>query len=141
MPNDKKTEEANTKVIARILAKQNKPNEHVVPGWNGYNQKVCNIGSTTDSSWPNAYDEFSTIWTVMQNCKAMTEKLGQKYTVITYDEQLYCKAKMLQWDKPDICQGFVIMLGGFHTQLNFCKVLGERFIRSTSYLDRKWCPR
>ena len=73
----------------------------------------------------------------MQNCKAMTEKLGQKYTVITYDEQLYCKAKMLQWDKPDICQGFVIMLARFHTQLNFCKVLGERFIRSTRYLDRK----
>eukprot|EP00745_Piridium_sociabile_P034091 TRINITY_DN5858_c0_g1_i7.p1 TRINITY_DN5858_c0_g1~~TRINITY_DN5858_c0_g1_i7.p1 ORF type:complete len:942 (+),score=252.29 TRINITY_DN5858_c0_g1_i7:556-3381(+) len=79
---------------------------------------------------------FSTIWTVMQNCKAMTEKLGEKYTVITYDEQLYCKAKMLQWDKPDSCKGFVIMLGGFHTQLNFCKVIGEYM--DSSGLETIW---
>ena len=40
--------------------------------------------------------EFDTLWTVLQNCKAMTKKIGEKYTVITFDEQLYCKAKMLQ---------------------------------------------
>ena len=46
-----------------------------------------------------------------------------EFTVITFDEQLYCKAKMLQWYK-DNCKYF-IMLGGFHTQMNFAKVIGE----------------
>lgn len=68
--------------------------------------------------------DFDTLWTVLQNCQAMTKKIGEKYTVITVDEQLYCKAKMLQWDK-DSCKDIVIMLGGFHTQMNFSKVLGQ----------------
>ncbi|KAL8571746.1 hypothetical protein ACOMHN_060831 [Nucella lapillus] len=55
----------------------------------------------------------------------MTEKLGEKYTVITFDEQLYSKAKMLQWDQLDSCKDFVLMLGGFHTSMNFCKVVGK----------------
>ena len=56
-----------------------------------------------------------------------------------YDEQLHCKTKMMQWDRPDSCHGDVIMLGGFHTQPKFWKVY--EFIRSRNYLNRKWGPR
>ena len=30
---------------------------------------------------------------------------------MTFDEQLYCKAKMLQWHRRDDCQDLVILLG------------------------------
>ena len=43
LPNNKKAEEANTKVHAWILATQNKPNDQVVPGWNGYNLSLIHI--------------------------------------------------------------------------------------------------
>jgi hypothetical protein len=43
---------------------------------------------------------------------------------MTFDEQLYCKAKLLQWNK-DSWKDLVIILGGFHTQMNFSKVLDQ----------------
>lgn len=101
-----------------------------IPGWSGFNQQVTMVNppTTVVGNMPiikKAAHDFDTIWTVMQNCQAVTKKLGQQYTVITFDEQLYCKAKMLQWQKPDECRKIVIMLGGFHIQLNFAKVIGK----------------
>ena len=100
------------------------------PNWAAFNQHVSEINPTrtTIGSMPiisEAAHEFDTIWTVIQNCQKMTAALGQKYKVITFDEQLYCKAKMLQWFKPEKCGNLVVMLSGFHTQLNFIKVIGH----------------
>lgn len=64
----------------------------------------------------------------------MTKKLGETFTIITFDEQLYCKAKMLQWDKKDSCKDFIFMLGGFHIQKNFSKVIGE-YMASSGFPD------
>jgi len=69
--------------------------------------------------------DYDTLWTVIERSRRMTRQLGQKYSVITFDEQLYCKAKMLQWQRWDDCQDLVILLGGFHIQLNFSKVIGQ----------------
>jgi hypothetical protein len=43
---------------------------------------------------------------------------------MTFDEQLYCKAKMLLWDR-DSWKDLVVILRGFNTQMNFNKVLGR----------------
>ena len=69
--------------------------------------------------------DYDTPWTVIERSRRMTRQLGQKYSVITFDEQLYCKAKTLQWQRWDDCQDLVILLGGFHIQLNFSKVIGQ----------------
>lgn len=61
---------------------------------------------------------------VIKKCQAMTKHLGEKFTFITFDKQLYCKAKMLHWDKPKECKNLV-MKGGFHVQMNFLKVIGR----------------
>ena len=55
----------------------------------------------------------------------MTTKLGQRYTIITFAEQFYCKAKMLQWHHQKQCEDIVIVLSGFHVQMNFSKVSGQ----------------
>ena len=55
----------------------------------------------------------------------MTRQLAQTYTVMTFDEQLHSKAKIFQWNSPIECKNLVILLGGFHTQLNFSKVIGQ----------------
>lgn len=65
-----------------------------------------------------------------QSYKTVT-KLGQKYTIITFDEQLYCKAKMLQWQHQKKCENVVIFSrGGFHVQMNFSKVIGQHLADS-----------
>ena len=94
----------------------------------GLNQKVSTTDPPVTLVGPmpiiNApAHDFNTLWTIMQNCQAMTKKVGEQYTVITFDEQLYCKAKQLQWNKG--CKDIGIKLGGFHIQKNFSKVLGQ----------------
>ena len=51
----------------------------------------------------------------------MTHLRQGLYNVITLDEALYCKAKMIQWSKSAECKNLVIMLGGFHAQMTFSK--------------------
>ena len=50
--------------------------------------------------------------------------LGQKYTFITFHEQLYCKVKMLQWQHQAKFKN-IIILGGFHVQVNFSNVIRQ----------------
>ena len=82
--------------------------------------------------------DYDTIWTVLQNCHKMTTKLGQRYTIITFDEQLYCKAKMLQWHHQKECEDIIILLGGFHVQMNFSKVIGQQGQGQGSTLLSPW---
>jgi hypothetical protein len=125
---EEKKEEMSAVDMAWILARRYDTEDLSVPGWSGFNQTLSKIDPLTTEVCPlpiinaTAHD-FSTIWTVMQNCKAMTKKLNETFTVMTFDEALYCKAKMLQWEKGG--EDFVIMLGGFHTQMNFTKVIGQ----------------
>ena len=55
----------------------------------------------------------------------MTHLRNGKFTVITMDEGLYNKAKMLQWGKTQVLKDVIIVLGGFHTQMTFSKVMGK----------------
>ena len=121
---------AESKDLAWVLSRLHNPNNQKVPSWTGFNHTVSNknysktiVGTLPLIDAP-AHD-YDTIWTVMMNCMTMTEKLGQKYTVVTFDQQLYCKAKMLQWYKPEELKNVVVMLGGFHTQMNYGKCIGQ----------------
>ena len=86
--------------MAWVLCWQSRPNrdEHVVPLWSGFNAMVINatpeetmIGCLPIINAP-AHD-YDTLWNVIERSRRMTRQLGQKYSVITFDEQLYCKAK------------------------------------------------
>jgi len=68
-------------------------------------------------------------------CYKMTTKVGQRYTIITFDEQLYCKAKMLQWHNQRECEDIIILLGGFHVQMNFSKVIGQHLAELRDILE------
>lgn len=57
-----------------------------------------------------------------------------KYTVITIDEGLYNKAKMLQWAKTEEFKNVIVLLGGFHIQMTFSKVIGK-YLESSGISD------
>lgn len=134
-PDKGETTEANLADLAWILCRQNVPEDmpytaRQVPAWTGFNQQISSVRPlpSTVGHLPiiNAVaHDYDTIWTVMQNCQHMTKSLNQRYTVLTFDEQLYCKARMLKWHRPNECQNIVVMLGGFHIQMTFAKVIGK----------------
>lgn len=59
-----------------------------------------------------------------------------EYTVMTFDQAIYYKAKQIQWLKSEECATFVIRLGGFHILLNFLKVIGQHM--NNSGLNDVW---
>ena len=58
--------------------------------------------------------------------KELTRKTGQKFSVVTFDQQLYNLAIQIQWDmiKGFPLNNFFIRLGGMHTLMNFVGAIG-----------------
>jgi hypothetical protein len=127
--------------LAWILSRmaQQRPEVQTIPGWTGFNQVLSKSDEKPTVVGPlpivNApAHQFETLWTVILKCQAMTHLRHGLYSVITLDEALYCKAKMLQWSKSTECKNLVIMLGGFHAQMTFSKVIGK-YVESSGLSD------
>ena len=127
-PDRRLIDDAFKKDLAWILTRmaQQQPEVQTIPGWTGFNQALSKSDEKPTVVGPlpivNApAHEFETLWTVILKCQAMTHLRQGLYNVITLDEALYCKAKMIQWSKSAECKNLVIMLGGFHAQMTFSK--------------------
>lgn len=144
VPDENLTKEAFKKDLLWVLSRiqQETPELQQIPGWSGFNQMFDKSDQRRTIIGPlpiiNATaHEFDTLWTATLRCFAMSKAVKATYTVITLDEALYCKAKMLQWSKNNECKSLVLMLGGFHTQMCFSKVIGK-FMQSSGLSDI-WC--
>ena len=81
-----------------------------------------------------------TVYTVMRNLQDITNNLGQKTTVLIFDQAIYFKAKEIQWDKKDEFNDFVLRLGGFHMLTSYMAAVGK-LMNSGGYdrdIERKW---
>ena len=140
-PDINKINESYKKELAWILSRlaHQQPELQKIPGWSGFNQLLSTDESQVTIVGPlpivNApAHEFETLWTVILRCKAMTRVRNGKYTVVTMDEGLYYKAKMLQWEKTEEFKNVIFILGGFHTQMTFTKVIGK-YLESSGMSD------
>ncbi|CAC5358418.1 unnamed protein product [Mytilus coruscus] len=61
----------------------------------------------------------------MRKCVDMTVAMGQKYSVQTFDQQLYSIAKQVAWTMPETFRNHIIRLGGFHTLSCFIAAIGK----------------
>ena len=103
-----------------------------MPGWSAFNASASSYCPELSivgfcPMLPAPATDYSTIFTVMDNLQRMMEKLGQKSSVLTFDQALYRKAKEIQWRMADRFQNFFLRLGGFHVVMVFLAVLGKMF--------------
>ena len=139
-----KDSDASAQDLAFVLSKIKgaECNKQNVPSWTGFNQStqesaapLTTIGYLPIINLPA--HENDTLWTVMMRALQISHaKNPGQSTVLTFDEQLYCKAKELQWKNPEICKQLVLRLGGFHILLNYLKVIGKHF--KDSGLEHVW---
>lgn len=127
---------ANTKDVAWLLVRHYSSPQQPVPAWTGFNQRtIKDTQDTTTMGYLPIINapahERDTLWTVIGRCVRITHELnaGQS-TVLTFDEQLYAKAKELQWENPDTCRSLCVRLGGFHIAKNFMKAIGQHYADS-----------
>ncbi|XP_031340958.1 uncharacterized protein LOC116169072 [Photinus pyralis] len=117
------------------------PSAVVVPQWSGFG-KLLHHDDTHITTYaylpllPYVASEYDTVWTTMVRCDQIAKKLKYPYTVITFDQAIYFKAKEIQWLKSEECSHYVIRLGGFHIMLNFLKVIGQHM--ECSGLNHVW---
>ncbi|MES9884489.1 MAG: hypothetical protein ABW185_26895, partial [Sedimenticola sp.] len=101
-----------------------------MPAWSGFHQLSSTSTEviTTTGYMPliNApAHEFDTLWEVIRRCKQVSKVLDQQFTVITFDEALYCKAMQLLWLKHEETKDVVLRLGSFHLVLNYMRAIGQ----------------
>lgn len=121
---------AKAKDLAWLLCRSSNTSVQKVPSWTGFNHIVSPFESEISTVGhmpiiPFPADDMDTVYTVLSRCKAVSEKLGQTYTVVTFDQALYCRAKELVWLKNGEFDNVIIRLGGFHTVMNFLKAIGQ----------------
>ena len=104
-----------------------------LPGWTPFNKKisVASPAVTTVAVLPLILapaHEFDTVWTVINRSRKISQQLGQPYSVVTFDEALYWRAKELIWHHK--CSDAIVLLGGFHMAMNFSQVIGQHYKES-----------
>ena len=87
------------------------------PEYSGFNTKLCREtkvqkGYKTNAMYTPLIDlkpsEPTTMLTAMYEAQRLTELTGQKYTVLTCDQQLYKILVDIKWAFPDTFQSFVL---------------------------------
>ncbi len=106
-----------------------------VPAWSGFNTKstectplksIIGYCPVIDAS-PTKDD---VVYTIMDLSRRITEKIGQRYTILVLDQAIYCKAFAISMNKEDEFKDMILRLGGFHILLAFLAVIGKRYAGS-----------
>ncbi len=63
------------------------------------------------------------VYTIMDLSRRITEKIGQRYTILVLDQAIYCKAFAISMHKEDEFKDMILRLGGFHILLRFWRLL------------------
>ena len=61
----------------------------------------------------------------MLSLQNLTRHLGQKNTIVTFDQAIYKLAKEIQWKRPEQFEDMVVRMGGFHIMLNYLGTIGK----------------
>ena len=72
----------------------------------------------------------STVKTAMIEAQALTSDCGQKFVIITADQQLYKIIVDNMWSSPELFGNIYPRLGGFHTIMSFCGSVGKLMMDS-----------
>ena len=102
-----------------------------MPFWSGFNSSLLELPSATYTakSYPPIIDakpsDMATIYTCMKRNKAMSQELGQKWSVQTMDQQLFAVAMQVKWTNQEEFEDHYIRLGSFHTLCTYIASLGK----------------
>ena len=110
----------------------------VVSLWSGFSAQLSQPKLTyTATAYAPIIDakpaDMKTVYNTMMKSKQMTEKLGQRTTVQTMDQQLYAIAQQVKWAEDEVFENSVIRLGGFHTLNCYTSSIGKLWASAGLY--------
>ena len=104
--------------------------QQIIPFWTGYYRETSKYSSSFSTvAYPPIVDskpsDMSTVYTTMKRCVDMCQRAGQKYSIQTFDQQLYAVAQQVKWSNPVEFETHILRLGGFHTLSCFIACIGK----------------
>ena len=82
-----------------MLIKSLPSDEHVIPGWTGFNTIMCEdvIPPVSRIGYLPVIDasptEFATIHTILKRCTEISNRLQLQYATLVFDEAIYSKVE------------------------------------------------
>ena len=67
---------------------------------------------------------------LLRQCEKATQEVGQLYTITTFDLGVVMKAMPLIWSRPTAYKNHIILIGTFHTIMNYLNMLGHKMAGS-----------
>ena len=95
-------------------------------GWTDFNQRGKCSSKSTIGHMPmilNPAHEYDTLNLVIRRCMSISSYFGQKYTLLTVDQQLFCKLHAIISNTPEFQHKVFVRLGGLHIFLNFQRIM------------------
>ncbi len=111
--------------------------EQIVPSWTAFNIHVTSrVPEKTNIGYcpmiPCPASDMNTIYTLMEPIQKMMRTLGQLNSVLTLDQPLYAKAKIIQFHEAENFADTTIRLGGFHIACAFLEAIGRNLKKLAS---------
>ena len=120
--------------LAYVLAKLLPLDNDILPGWTGFNTKLCenSIPVISRIGYLPVVDasptEYSTIKTILERSYAITDKLQLRYATVGFDEAVYAKVQHVRWKSELFYNRFVVRLGEFHAVMSFLSAISKIFV-------------
>ena len=110
-----------------------------VPGWSVFYSVLSDKGRQKTSidycqMIPEPPIDWNVVYIAMIRTMRMSELVGQQYTVLTLDEEIYRIPQSTKFRNSAEFRSLVIRLGSFHRLLNFLGIIGKR-IRGSGIVD------
>ena len=77
--------------------------------------------------------QYETVQELLQRSEEATKEVGQRYTINTFDLGVCMKALPLIWKYPNKYKDHVILIGPFHTSMNYIGMITNHKCRGSGY--------
>jgi hypothetical protein len=74
--------------------------------------------------------EYNVVKELLRKCEQATQEVGQLYTITTFDLGVVMKALPIIWQNPVDYQKHIILIGPFHTIMNYMNMIGHKMAGS-----------
>ena len=104
------------------------------PAWSGWNTMQCRLQGHAPATKSHIVyhpllmakpSDPSTVYTSIIKARDITRAAGQKYTILTADQQLFKVAIRIKWNEPDEFDDVIPRLGGMHFLTNVISCIGN----------------
>ena len=79
--------------------------------------------------------QYEVVQGLLKQTEEATAEVGQKYTINTFDLGVFMKALPLVWKSPEKYKHHLILLGQFHTVMNYIGMITNHKCRGSGYAE------